>query len=397
MVAFEAAVSRKAKTMTRREILVRAFAGELSWSAAAQILGVTPRHLRRLRKRYEEHGVDGLQDKRGGQSRRRRVSVETIQEICRLKKEVYPDFSMKHFHEKVTAKHELKLSYTLLRNVLQDAGLVEKAPARGKYRRRRERRSMRGMMLHMDASTHEWISGLPKWDLNVVMDDADGRILFARFFPEEGTHSTLVSLHAVLTRFGRFAELYTDRGSHFCRTPVAGGDAFTDGQVSRACQVLGIKQILARSPAARGRSERAFGTLQGRLPQELRLEGIMSYEDANLFLERTFIPDFNERFTVEPSESASAFVPLAGIDLELILSEQAARVVDKDNTVSFQNMKLQLAPSDLRTHFVRCKVTVHRLLDQSLTVTHLGVPVGVFDAQGKPLVKPKRGKKRSAA
>jgi len=383
--------------MTRREIVVKALAGELSWIAAAQILGVTDRHMRRIRARYEEYGVEGLMDHRGGRPRRARVSAQTIAEVCRLKREVYADFSMKHFHEKVTEEHGLRLSYTLLRSVLQDAGLVQKAPGRGKYRRRRERRPMVGMMLHMDASTHEWIAGLPKWDLNVVMDDADGRILYAAFFEEEGTHSTFASLQAVLTRYGRFAELYTDRGSHFCRTPRAGGEALTDGQVSRACRVLGIKQILARSPEARGRSERAFKTLQGRLPQELRLAGIKAYEEANLYLERVFVPDFNKRFTVEPTESASAFVPLAGIDLERVLSQQAERVVDKDNTVSFETMRLQLQPTDQRAHFVRCRVLVHRLVDHSLLITHLGHEVGRFGPQGEPTVARKRRSKSKAA
>jgi hypothetical protein len=212
------------------------------------------------------------------------------------RREVYPDFAMKHFHEVASEKHKLKLSYTLTRSVLQDAGLVEKAPGRGKYRRKRERRPMVGLMVHLDASTHTWLKGLPLRDLMVALDDADGRILYARFVEQESTGSTFEALHAVLTRQGRFAELYTDRGSHFCRTPKADGPAVTDGQVSRALKTLGIRQILARSPEARGRSERAFKTIQGRLPQELRVARIRDCEAANEYLERVFVPDFNKRF-----------------------------------------------------------------------------------------------------
>src|SRR5690606_15620701 len=294
-------LARKAKAMTRREIIVKAVAGELTWLQAAQILGVSPRHMRRIREKYEQFGVDGLEDARGGRPRRRRVSTRTIEKVCQLKRDVYPDFSMKHFHEKVTEEHGLQLSYTLLRSVLQEAGLVERAPGRGQYRRKRERRPMTGMLVHLDGSTHEWIAGLPKSDLIVALDDADGRILYARFFPEEGTMSTMHSLLSILKRFGRFAELYTDRGSHFCRTPKADEPSVTDGQVSRALKTMGIRQILARSPQARGRSERAFGTLQGRLPQELRLAGVRDYDAANLYLERKFIKDFNRRFTVTPA------------------------------------------------------------------------------------------------
>ena len=123
---------------------------------------------------------------------------------------------------------------------------------------------------------------------------------------------------------------------------------------------LGIRQILARSPQARGRSERAFGTLQGRLPQELRLHHITDYQRANRYLEEVFVPDFNRRFTVRPAQQESAFVKLAGIELELVLSSKHERIVRNDNTVAFQGMVLQLPASSYRAHFVRCAVTVHQ-------------------------------------
>ncbi len=394
-MAVNGRVLREAKAVTRREIIVKAVAGQLTWIQASQILGVTPRHMRRMREKYEQYGVDALVDGRGGRTRRRRVSVETIAEVCRLKRDVYPDFSMKHFHEKATEVHGLALSYTLMRNVLQDAGIVEKAPARGKYRRRRERRSMVGMMVHMDASTHPWIDGLPSWDLVVALDDADGRILYAQFFPEEGTHSTLACLNGVITKYGRFAELYTDRGSHYCRTEKAGNPPADEqnGQVTRACKELGIRQILALSPQARGRSERAFGTLQGRLPQELRLAGVVNYTDANRFLDKVFIKDFNKRFTVEPADPNSAFVRLAGIELQLVLSSQHDRVVASDNTVRFDNNMLQLPKGGpQRASYARCPVKVHEFLDDTLGVTHSGKLLARFSRGGLAMkrVIPKR-------
>jgi transposase len=396
MVAAEASVAREARAMTRREVVVKAVAGAITWAVAATILGVGERQMRRIKERYEEHGVDGLHDRRGGRQRMRRVSVKTIQEVCRLKRDVYGDFSMKHFHEVVTEKHKLKLSYTLLRTLLQDAGLVEKAPGRGKYRRKRERRPMVGMLVHLDGSTHEWLAGLPMQDLIVALDDADGRILFARFVEQEGNASTFQALHAVLRRFGRFCELYTDRGSHFCTTAKAGGAAVTDGQVPRALKTLGIRQILARSPEARGRSERAFGTIQGRLPQELRVAGVKSYAEANLYLDRVFVRDFNKRFTVKPAQSESAFVPLTGIDLELVLAEQHERVVAHDSTVSLDGLKLQLPPSKARAHYVRCTVVVHRLADRSLAVTYLGRLLARYSAGGT-LMTGKAAKRLKAA
>jgi transposase len=396
MGAAGSTVAREAKAMTRREVVVKALAGLIPWTVAATILGVSARHVRRIKERYEQYGVDGLMDQRAGRPRARRVSAKTIQEVCRLKRDVYADFSMKHFHEVVTEKHKLKLSYTLLRSVLQDAGLVEKAPGRGKYRRKRERRPMVGMLVHLDASTHEWLAGLPMQDLVVALDDADGRILFARFVGQEGNASTFQALLGVLRQHGRFCELYTDRGSHFCTTLKAGGAAQTEGQVPRALKTLGIRQILARSPEARGRSERAFGTIQGRLPQELRVAGVKSYAEANLYLERAFIRAFNRRFTVKPAQPESAFVKLTGIDLELVLAEHYDRVVAQDSTVTLEGLTLQLPPGKDRAHYVRCAVTVHRLADQSLAVTYLGRLLARFSAQGA-LLTGKLAKRRKAA
>lgn len=191
-------------------------------------------------------GYDGLVDQRGGRPRRKRIAVETIAKICELKRERYPDFSVQHFWEKVREEHGIAIGYTWVKLTLQAAGLAETSRSRGTYRRRRERRPMRGMLVHLDASTHEWIAGLPMQDLVVALDDADGRILYAQCVPQEGTASTFAALKQMLQTHGRFVELYTDRGSHFCHTRTAGQAPTTehDGQVSRALKVLGIRQIL---------------------------------------------------------------------------------------------------------------------------------------------------------
>ena len=204
--------------MTRQEVIEKALKGKLSWVQAGVILGVTPRHLFRLRLKYEKLGVLGLRDQRTGRRMPHRIDPKLVEQLCKLKRETYEDFSVRHFHEFATRRHGLKVSYTVTLIALQRAGLVNKAPSRGRYRRKRERRPMVGMMLHLDGSTHTWLKGLPQQDLIVMLDDADGRILFAKFFEQEGTRSTLVALEHVLHRYGRFAELYTDRGSHFCRT-----------------------------------------------------------------------------------------------------------------------------------------------------------------------------------
>lgn len=371
--------------MTRREVIQKAIEKRITWLQASAICGVTPRHMSRLREYYEKFGVDGLRDRRTGKRQPRRIPEKVVEDICRLKRDVYADFSVRHFHEFATEKHDLHVSYTMMKNVLQARGLAEIGRSRGKYRRRRERRPMVGMLVHQDASTHEWIAGVPPQDLVISLDDADGRILHGQFVAQEGTLSSLQGLRAVLVRWGRFSEFYTDRGSHYCHTSRAsqGPDATQDGQVSRVLKMLGIRHILARSPEARGRSERAFGTIQGRLPQELRLAGITDYEAANRYLQEQFIPDFNRRFTVPPAEGESAFVRLAGLDLDLLLSVHHDRVVQKDNTVAFQGLVLQLPSTRNRLQFARCPVVVHELTTGGLAVSYQNRLIARFTRDGQ--------------
>jgi transposase len=389
MEQMERRVWREARAMTRREVILKAIARQITWVVAADIAGVSARQMRRIRRGIERHGMSAVMDQRGGRPRRKRISAGTIEMLVRLKRDIYPDFSLRHFYEQVTEKHSLKVSYNWMRLMLQEAGAVEREPGRGQYRRRRERRPMVGMLVHLDASTHEWMAGVPKQDLVVALDDADGRILYARFFPQEGTASTFAALHGVLRRHGRFCELYTDRATHY--RPAGQSEVSAEeatGQVTQALRALGIRLIQARSPQARGRSERAFGTIQGRLPQELRLNGIADYQRANRYLEEHFVPDFNRRFSVRPAQRESAFVKLAAIDLQLLLSSKHERVVRNDNTVTFQGAVLQLPQSRYRTHYVRCAVTVHQFPNATLGISYQGRLLARYDSGGQPLPSP---------
>jgi hypothetical protein len=391
-------VAFEAKAMTRAEVIGKAMEGAISWIEAAVILGVTARHLRRLRGRFDCFGPLGLKDGRRGLPRKQRVAQEVIDEVLRLRRERYTDFSIRHFHEHLVERHKVSVSYTFVRDLLQLRGLADKCGGRGRYLRKRERRPMPGMLLHLDASTHPWVEGLPPQDLVVMLDDADGRMLYARFFPQEGVASTLAALLHVLERHGRFCQLYTDRGGHYAHVEQAGtlpGEE-QHGQVARVVSTLGIEHIFAMTPEARGRSERAFGTLQGRLPQELRLRGVRSYEEANRYLDAGFIADFNRRFTVAPRERGTAFTGLTGIDLRLLVSQRHERVVQKDNTVVFQKLHLQLPATDRRISWARCPVTVHELVDGTLAVVFQGAVVASFDRQGTRLKSSKQSGKRVA-
>lgn len=243
-------------------------------------------------------------------------------------------------------------------------------------------------MLHQDGSTHEWVVG-QVWDLIVTLDDADGRILSAFFVEQEGTMSSLRGLHEVISQYGLFGSLYTDRGSHYWTTTEAGTvDKDNPTQVHRALIQLGITLIPAYSPEARGRSERMFATLQGRLPQELRLAGITDMEAANRFLTEVFLPAHNARFVETPEEPASAFMPWTGGDLADILCVQEERTVGNDNTVRYERRILQIPADRHRHHYVKSKVRVHEYPDGTLAIFHGPRRLARYHPDGKPIPEP---------
>ena len=295
MVSYsKAAVER---TMKIQEVLLRAWARKITWFQAAEILGFTDRHLRRIRERYEEFGYDGLLDRRRGQPSPKRVPLATVEKVLGLYRDQYFDLNVRHFHEKLKSEHEINLSYTWVKAALQGAGLVARASKRGVHRKRRERRPLAGMLLHIDGSQHQWFQDERWYDLIVILDDATSEIYNAQLTEEESTLTVMAGLKEVIEHKGVFCALYSDRGSHFWITPKAGGkiDPHRLTQVGRALREVGVQMIPAYSPQARGRSERNFGTWQGRLPQELRLAGISTVEAANAFLRERYITEFQRQ------------------------------------------------------------------------------------------------------
>ncbi len=345
--------------------------GVLSCDEAAELLGMSISTFYRWRGWFDAEGASGLADARLGKVSKRRAPVDEVSRVLELFTTRYADFTVKHFHEKLGPEHDLWRSYTWTRNVLQAGGCVARAKKKGAHRRRRARRPMVGMMLHQDGSRHEWVAG-QMWDLIVTMDDADSRIYSAFFCAEEGTMSTFRGVSEVICAQGLFGSLYADRGSHYWHTPEAGGkvDKNNPTQVGRALGQLGIELIAAYSPEARGRSERMFGTLQGRLPQELRVAGITDMNDANRWLREVYLPGHNKQFAITPQEAGSAFVPFVGAALADTLCIQEERTVDNDNTVRYRKLALQIPADRHRHHYVKCKVRVHEYPDGSLAVFH---------------------------
>jgi transposase len=382
-----ARVNEGIRQMRFEEILDRHERGELGQALAGEMLGISERTFRRWRDRLRDEGAPGLQDRRLLPSGRRAAQAE-IERMLGLYRDSYRDFTVKHFHEQLVKRHGYKLGYTLTKLCLQSAGLVTKAKSRSAHRKRRPRRPMVGMMLHQDGSRHAWLPGSDRQlDLIVTLDDATSGLYSAFLVEEEGTASTMRGLLEVVERHGLFCSLYTDRGSHYFLTPEAGGKVSRTQltQVGRALKELGIEHIAAYSPQARGRSERAFSTLQDRLPKELALAGITTVEAANRFLAEVYIDDYNARFAVQPEEASSAFVADRNGLAREILCVHDQRQVGNDNTLSWNNLRLQLPQSRLRPHFVKATVQVraypsghiavfwgpHRLADY----TEAGVPI----------------------
>ncbi|HYM12502.1 MAG TPA: ISNCY family transposase [Bryobacterales bacterium] len=273
------------RMMKLQDVLLKAMAKKMSWADAAEIIGISCRSMRRWRERLQEHGYSGLADRRKGKASGRRVPLATVEEVLRLYQEQYHDLNMRHFQEKLREGHGIGLSYTWVQQALQGAGLVARRRKRGPHRRRRPRRPLPGMLLHIDGSKHRWLNDERWHDLIVILDDATSQIYYAQLVEEESTRTVMAALREVIQREGLFCALYSDRGSHFFVTLKAGEkvDKHRLTQVGRAMRELGIKMIPAYSPQARGRSERSFGTWQGRLPQELRLAGIRELGAATSF------------------------------------------------------------------------------------------------------------------
>jgi transposase len=357
----------------------------LNAEEAGELLGMSGRHFRRLCDRYEEDGSEGLRDRRIGKVSPRRAPARELERMQTLYRERYGDFTVKHFHEQLVRRHNYRLSYTVTRLSLQAAGLVAKAKRRGAHRKKRVRRPLPGMLLFQDGSTHRWIAALGRdLDLVVTLDDATGWIYSALLVDQEGTMSSFLGLAETIGQHGLFGAFYTDRGGHYFITPKESRkvDKTQLTQVGRALSQLGITHIPSYSPQGRGRMERVFGTLQKRLPQELRLARIKTVAAANRYLKDHFVPDYNARFGVPAAEPGSAFVPYVGRPIADVLCVQEDRVVGADNCVSYKRHSLQIPPQRHRQHYVRATVRVHEYPDGWLAIFDGPRCLARFDAKG---------------
>jgi transposase len=360
------------RAMRMQDVILRALSGQIHWFQAAEILQMTPRNLRRWRGRYERWGYNGLVDQRRCPSKRR-VPVAELERVLRLYRERYAGFNARHFVEIARREHGIRLSYSYVKQALQQAGLLPKRRPRGRHRRRREPRACFGEMLHLDGSRHAWLAldADARQTLITIVDDATSALLYAQLWAQETTHAVMSALAHVLRTEGRPMALYTDRAGWAFFTPRASGpvDPTHVTQVGRALRQLGIAHIPAYSPQARGRSERVNRTLQGRLVNELRVAGIRTVPAANRYLREVYVPQHNATFRRPARDRALAFTPLGAVDLNRILCQEDARTVAPDNTVVVAGRVLQIERQRGRRTCAGLEVLVRQHLDGSLSIT----------------------------
>jgi len=379
-----ASIHEGVRRMRFSRLLERTEAKELTQEEASEMLGINVRTFQRWADRYEAEGDDGLADRRMGRPSSRRAPMIEIERMLGLYRDKYADFTVKHFHEQLAKRHGYLLGYTVTKRALHLAGLVRAAPKRSAHRKKRPRRPIAGMMLHQDGSRHPWLEGQPAMDLIVTMDDATSEVYSMVLVDEEGTASTFLALREVIGERGLFCSLYTDRGSHYFYTPKAGEKVSKtqQTQVGRALAHLGIEHIAAYSPEARGRSERMFCTLQGRLPKDLRLAGITTVEAANTWLKATYIAEHNAAFAIQAEQEGAAFVSDRHEAFREALCVIEERTVGNDNTVAWNGHRLQLPKSRLRPHFVKAVVRVHEYPNGTVAVFLGPHRLASFTAEG---------------
>jgi hypothetical protein len=385
-----ASVTAVERAMRFEEVILQATRGKITWWQAAEILGISPRSMRRWRAGYARFGVRGLMDRRRVNRAPNAVPEGEIKRWLQLYQHRYKGYNIRHFCAVLQRDHGgCRWSYTVVRRALQAAGLVKKKRPRGRHFIRRPPRDCFGELIHIDGSRHRWLVSVPdQWQcLIAVVDDATKRLLYAQLCQTETTHAIMTALVAVIREYGIPQTVYSDRASWATFTASAGQkvDRSRLTQVGRALQQLGVEHILAYSPQARGRSERVNRTLQDRLVKELHSHGIRTVERANRYLREAFLPHFNREFERRASDPASGFAPLGTVDLNVLFCHQESRLVQRDNTVTLDGVVLQIARQPGRRTCSGLTVDIRRHLDGSHTVWLGPKPLGRYTAQGRAL------------
>ena len=392
----------KGLTLTTREqariqVLNGVIERKVSMAEAAELMRVSERHAWRLLAAYRKEGAAGVAHGNRGRRPSTATSPETQERVLALAKGRYAGFNHSHLTELLAEREGVDLSRSTVRRVLLAGGV--RSPRRRRARKRylrRERYPQEGMLLQIDGSRHDWLEGRgPRLTLIGAVDDATGTVPFALFREQEDAHGYLLMLKEIIDRRGVPMALYSDRHSIFQRSPreVESRDEQLRGrrdptQFARALEELGITLIMAHTPQAKGRVERAWDTFQDRLVSEMRLAGVTSIEEANRML-GDFLPRYDRQFGVAPAQREPAYRPLPpGVSLDAVRCFKYLRTVANGQT-------LQLLPDGRRTSYARTRVEVQERLDGSIVVVHQGRTVATAPAPAGPVALRARTGRRS--
>ena len=392
------------REQARIQVLNGVLEDKVTVAKAAGLMGVSERHTWRLLAAYRREGAAAVAH--GNRERKPPTTTATaVQERVReLARGVYAGLNHTHLTEMLAEREGISLSRSTMRRILLAGGIRSPRRRRApKHRSRRERYPQEGMLLQVDGSRHDWLQGRgPSLTLIGAADDATGTVPFALFRQQEDAHGYLLMLRHIIERHGVPLALYSDRHGIFQRSPkepeslqeqLRGRRDPT--QFGRALEELGISLILAHTPQAKGRIERAWGTFQDRLVSELRLAGASTIDQANKVL-WDFLPRFNQRFGVEAAQPGLAYRQLPhGLSLDGTLCFKYLRTVANDNTVRFNGTTLQLLPDARRASYARANVEVQEHLDGSLVVVHQGKILAAVPAPSTPVTIRARNGRRS--
>jgi transposase len=353
-------------------------AGRVTGQEAAEMLGLSLRHTRRLLAAYRQHGAVALAHGNRGRAPSNKITEEVEKEIVRLGQGPYHDYNDSHFREELEERHNIQYSRSTIRRVRRRHGLPTPRKRRPpRHRRRRQRYPQTGMLLQVDGSKHDWLEGRGPWlTLHAAIDDATNEVPWAVFREEEDATGYLMLLHHISLTHGLPLALYADRHTIFQSPKIATIAEQLEGleprsHLGRLLETLDIGLISARSPQAKGRVERLFETLQDRLVKELRRANACTLAEANACL-KAYLPRFNSRFMKPPAEAGSAYRPrLARAEANERICFTYWRTVSKDHTISLFGHTLLLAVPR-RLNLAGQRVELRHRLDGRLAVFHKG-------------------------
>ncbi len=361
------------RDIQRHKILKDVIEKKLKGKEAALILNLTPVHISRLKKKLLKEGFQGLLRKYPTSAPNTKICDKDTEKILKLRKELYYDFNIMHFMDKLHEVHKIPYCYESIREILIKHNNHFPRKKKKIYRKRR-RMPKAGMLIQMDSSFHYWLPLVEdKWWLIAMIDDATNEVPYAQFFPRDTVFANMNVIRRFIEIKGIFMALYVDKASHF-KTTRHGGLHYNiaqeqeDTQIERALNELDINIIPANSPQAKGRIEVTFRLYQDRLIKEMRLAQIKNYKQANRFLIDKFLPWYNAKYT---HQAESVYVPLpADKNLDLVFCVKKERTVNKDNTIQIYGQVIQVPPSQITLSLAKRKVDVCLLEDKRIFVLY---------------------------